>query len=291
MELQKTFKGAILVEEQMQIANPTFIKWAGGKTQLLGQYSELYPKSLNRYFETFLGSGAVFFNVKQRFDPLNCFLFDINEDLINTFKAVRDKPEELIVLLKEHKEKDNSREYFNEQREQFNTMKSGLEKAAIFVYLNKTCFNGLYRVNSKGRFNVPFGKYKKPAILQEAKLRISSELLQNTELTVANFTEALKQARDGDFIYLDPPYFPLTKTASFTAYQKNAFLEEEQKQLAKTFKELDKKGCLLMLSNSDTPFIRELYDGFDISTVKARRAINCIGAKRGKINEVVIRNY
>jgi DNA adenine methylase len=211
--------------------------------------------------------------------------------LINTFVVVRDKVDELIPLLREHRDKDNNREYFNEQRHRFNTMKGGLEKAAIFIYLNKTCFNGLYRVNSEGKFNVPFGKYKKPAILQEDKLRKASELLQGTELAVANFTEALNQAKKEDFIYLDPPYFPLTKTASFTSYQKGDFLEKEQKQLAQSFRELDKKGCFLMLSNSDTPFIRQLYEEFNIVTVKARRAINCIGTKRGKINEIVITNY
>ncbi|MBI2581244.1 DNA adenine methylase [Candidatus Woesearchaeota archaeon] len=280
-----------LVTEKQQIENPTFVKWAGGKTQLLEQFSELYPQKFNRFFEIFLGSGAVFFNIKQKFSPSQSFLFDINEDLINTFKLVRDHVEELIPLLREHRDKDNNREYFNKQREQFNTMKSGLEKAAIFIYLNKTCFNGLYRVNSEGKFNVPFGKYKKPAILQETKLRMASKLLQNSELLVANFAEAMKRAKENDFVYMDPPYFPLTKTASFTSYQKDSFLEEEQRQLVKEFQQLDKRGCLLMLSNSDTQFIRELYEGYKIHTVKARRAINRIGTKRGKINEIVITNY
>ena len=270
---------------------PAFIKWAGGKTQLISQYAELYPQKFNRYFEAFLGSGAVFFDIKNRFMPLPCFLSDINENLINTFKAVKDNVEELIVLLKEHRDKDNSREYFNRQRDRFNSMENGLEKASVFIYLNKTCFNGLYRVNSQGKFNVPFGKYKKPAILQENKLRKASELLQGVMIAPIPFTEALEKAKNGDFVYLDPPYFPLTSTASFTAYQKGSFLENEQKQLAQLFKELDEKGCFVMLSNSDTPFIRELYRKFSTVTVKARRAINCIGTKRGKINEIVVRNY
>lgn len=280
-----------LVTEDKRIENPAFIKWAGGKAQLLGQFSELYPQKFNRYFEIFLGSGAVFFNIKQKFNPSQSFLFDINEDLINTFRVVRDKVNELIPLLKEHRDKDNNKEYFNEQRQRFNTIKGGLEKAAIFIYLNKTCFNGLYRINSEGKFNVPFGKYKKPAIFQEIKLRMASKLLQDTELSVSNFTEAVKKAKENDFVYMDPPYFPLTKTASFTSYQKDAFLEKEQRQLAKEFQQLDKKGCLLMLSNSDTPFIRELYSDFNITTVKARRAINCIGTKRGAVSEIVVRNY
>lgn len=291
MELQKTFKGNFQILEQIQIANPAFIKWAGGKTQLLTQFSELYPQKFNRYFEIFLGSGAVFFNVKQKFNPSQSFLFDANEELINTFIAVRDNVGELIPLLKEHRDKDNNKEYFNEQRQRFNNMKSGLEKAAIFIYLNKTCFNGLYRVNSEGKFNVPFGKYKKPAILQEARLRMASKLLQNTEISISDFTEAVKKAKENDFVYMDPPYFPLTKTASFTSYQKDAFLEKEQRRLAKEFQQLDKKGCLLMLSNSDTTLIRELYEGYNLHTVKARRAINCVGTKRGLINEIVITNY
>ncbi len=291
MEFQKTFKGNFQILEQMQTANPAFIKWAGGKTQLLTQFLKLYPDKFDRFFEIFLGSGAVFFNVKQRFNPLQSFLFDINENLINTFKSVRDQVGELIPLLREHRDKDNNKEYFNEQRQRFNAMKGGLEKAAIFIYLNKTCFNGLYRVNSEGKFNVPFGKYKKPAILQEARLRMASKLLQNTELSVSDFTDAVKKAKENDFVYMDPPYFPLTKTASFTSYQKDAFLEKEQRRLAKEFQELDKKGCLLMLSNSDTPLIRELYSDFNITTVKARRAINCIGTKRGAVSEIVVRNY
>mgnify|MGYP001619926225 CR=1 FL=1 len=292
MEVQNTFKDNFLIVEYMnRFYNPTFIKWAGGKTQLLSQYAKLYPKEFNRYFEPFLGSGAVFFHIKQKFKPKQCFISDINEDLINTFKAVKEQPEELIKLLKEHKAKDNSKEYFNQQRERFNTIKAGLEKAALFIYINKTCFNGLYRVNAEGKFNVPFGKYPNPAILQEEKIRQASKLLQDVNISESNFSDIVREVREGDFIYFDPPYFPLSKTSSFTSYQKGIFLEDEQRELARIFGELHKKGCFVMLSNSDTPFIRQLYEGFNIVTVKARRAINCIGTKRGKINEIVVTNY
>ncbi len=272
-------------------AVPTFIKWAGGKTQLLEQFSELYPEDFNNYHEAFLGSGAVFFQIKQLFKPTRSFLSDTNEELIRTFVSVRDYPEELIELLIEHKEKDNNREYFNEQRERFNIMRHGLEKSSIFIYLNKTCFNGLYRVNADGKFNVPFGKYKNPAIVNEEKIRKASAFLQGANLYATSFTSILQRARKNDFVYFDPPYFPLNKTANFTGYQKDGFFEKEQRHLAEVFEALDKRGVKVMLSNSDMPLIKELYDDFDIVNVRARRAINCIGTKRGKINEIVVRNY
>src|SRR3989338_10072263 len=159
---------------ETKLSVPTFIKWAGGKTQMLPQYSLMFPKQFNNYFEGFLGSGAVFFYVKKMFTPNKSFISDVNRDLINTFRVVRDNPEELIKLLREHKAKDNNRIYFEKQRHEFNRMKQGIEKAGIFIYLNKTCFNGLYRVNSKGEFNVPFGKYHNPAILQEDRIREAS---------------------------------------------------------------------------------------------------------------------
>lgn len=263
----------------------------GGKTQLLKQYSSIYPKKFNRYFEPFLGSGAVFFGIKQKFNPKYSILSDVNGDLVNTFKTVRDNPEKLIKLLKWHKEKDNSQEYFNKQRDIFNNMKGGLEKAALFIYLNKTCFNGLYRVNSEGKFNVPFGKYKKPAIVQEDKIRKASKLLQGVKIFVSDFINAVNKAKEKDFVYFDPPYFPLSKTSSFTSYQKDTFLEKEQRQLAELFKKLDKKGCFVMSSNSDTDFIKSLYTNYKIHPIKARRMINCNGSGRGKINEIVVTNF
>ena len=292
MELQKTLRGRSLVlERPFRFKNPAFLKWAGGKTQLLSQYSDLYPEKFGRYFEPFLGSGAMFFRIKQRFGPEKCFLSDINADLINTFRTVKEEPEELIRILKRHKASRNSGEYFNRQRKKFNSLDSGTEKAALFIYLNKTCFNGLYRVNSKGEFNVPFGKYPKPAILQEDRIRKASDFLKSAELSSEKFSDSVRKAREGDFVYFDPPYFPVSRTSSFTSYQKGNFLEKEQKELARTFRKLHGKGCLVMLSNSDSRFIHELYEGFRITTVRARRAINCVGTKRGKVNEIVVTNY
>ena len=283
--------GKINQMAHINLAVPTFIKWAGGKTQMLTKYSLMFPKQFNNYFETFLGSGAVFFYIKKKFNPNYSFISDINKDLINTFKAIRDNPEELIKLLKEHKAKDNNRIYFENQREEFNKMKDGIEKAGIFIYLNKTCFNGLYRVNSKGGFNVPFGKYKNPAILQEHKIREASKLLQDVEISTLNFDLITNKVDKNDFIYFDPPYYPLSKTSSFTSYHNEVFLEKEQEQLAAIFRKLDKKGCFVMLSNSDTHFIKNLYKDYKITTLKARRMINCLGTKRGLINEIVVTNY
>jgi DNA adenine methylase len=292
--MQETFKNSLLNGESMiRIETPTFVKWAGGKTQLISQYKKLFPHNFSNYFEPFLGSGAVFFYIKQIYNPPKCYISDINEDLINTFKMVKEKTDELIQLLKKYKAENHSKESFYEKREAFNEVTDRLEKASLLIYLNKTCFNGLYRVNSKGEFNVPFGEYKNPAILQEDKLRKASRLLKNVEIEVASFERVLDKAKEKDFIYFDPPYFPLSKTSSFTSYQNDAFMEEEQKRLCEVFKQLDKRGCFVMLSNSDAPFIKGLYknNGFKIITVKARRAISCVGTGRGKINEIVVKNY
>jgi DNA adenine methylase len=269
---------------------PTFLKWAGGKSQLIEQYKKYFPKKFNRYFEPFLGSGAIFFFVKKHFNPKEVFLSDNNEELINTFIVVRDKVEELIESLKERK-KHHNKEYFYEVRREKPKELSDIERASRFIYLNKTCFNGLYRVNSKGEFNVPLGDYKNPSIFDEKVLREASKLLKNVEIGTLPFENVLNEAKKGDFIYFDPPYFPISKTSSFTSYTKDTFLEKEQKELAGTFKELHKRGCFVMLSNSNSHFIKELYKDFCIHIIKARRAISCIGTKRGKINELLITNY
>jgi len=274
----------------MNNALPTFVKWAGGKSQLIEQYKNLFPKKFEKYFEPFLGSGAVFFFTKKNFNPKKVLLSDINKELIITFTVVRDKVEELIESLKKRK-KLHSKEYFYKVRKEKSKELSDVEIASRLIYLNKTCYNGLYRVNSKGEFNVPFGDYKNPAILDEKKLREAHKLLQNVKLKAIPFEKISNLIKKGDFIYLDPPYYPISKTSSFTSYTKDVFLEEKQKKLAEVFKKLNEKGCLVMLSNSDHPFIRGLYKGFFIHLVKARRAISCIGKKRGKINEIVVTNY
>ena len=270
---------------------PSLIKWAGGKKQLLEQFEPFFPKQIERYFEPFVGGGTVaFFLLKNHSEIKKIFLSDINEELIITYNAVKNNIEEVIVLLKEYKIKHN-KEFYYEMRAEDVKKLTPVQIAARFIYLNRTCFNGLYRVNSKGGFNVPIGSYKNPTICNEEDLREISELLQKDDVKVAQFDEAVKEAKKGDFIYFDPPYYPLNKGKSFTTYTKDNFLEKEQIELAETFKKLDKKGCKVMLSNSDTEFIKSLYKDYNVAFVKATRMINCNGQDRGKINEVVVTNY
>lgn len=271
---------------------PTFVKWAGGKTQLLSQFKKFFPEKFKGYLEPFVGSGAVFFYIKQKYTPKKIIISDNNEDLINAYIVVRDHLEELIGLLKKHK-RNHSKEYYYKIREMDVDNLSNVEKAARFLYLNKTCYNGLYRVNSKGKFNVPFGRYKKPNIVNEENLKRAHKLLQGVEIKHQSYEKVLDDAEVEDFIYFDPPYYPLSKTSNFVGYTKEVFLEDEQMKLARVYKKLDRKGCLVMLSNSNTEFIKKLYsyDGFKIFKVKARRAINSDARKRGPIDELVILNY
>ena len=277
----------------MDIEIPKFVKWAGGKGQLLQQFEPLFPKKFNRYFEPFVGSGAVFFYIIQNFKPEEILISDMNEELINAYETIRADAERLIVELKQHKEYHTAegKKYYLTIRATDPNSLPALERAARFIYLNKTCFNGLYRVNSEGKFNVPMGAYKNPDITQEERLRLVTKLLRNVNIKVMPFENVRNLAKKGDFIYFDPPYYPLKKGESFTTYTKDSFLEKEQEKLAEIFKALDKKGCLVMLSNSDTKFIKDLYEGYNIAVVKASRMINCNGDKRGKINEIVITNY
>lgn len=268
----------------------TFVKWAGGKKQLLAQFKPFFPKEIKRYFEPFVGGGAVaFYLLKTHPEIEKIYLSDINEELITTYYVIKNNPKELITLLKEYKKKHNKEFYYKIRSQNIKTLNK-IQIATRFIYLNKTCFNGLYRVNSKGEFNVPIGSYKNPLICPEENLKEISKLLQKDDTKVRQFYEVLKDAKKGDFIYFDPPYYPLNKT-SFTKYTKDKFLDEEQKHLAEIFKELDKRGCKIMLSNNDSPFIKELYKEFYINIVKATRMINCDATKRGKINEIVITNY
>ena len=276
---------------------PTFVKWAGGKTQLLEQFEPFFPSKMDRYFEPFVGSGAVFFYIKKTRNPSYCMISDNNRDLINLYITIRDKLDELIVLLKEYKKEHtkNPKKIYYQKRREFNSTKEILIKSALLLYLNKTCFNGLYRVNSKGEFNVPMGSYKNPAIFQQIKLDEASELLRGTIIKCMHFKKIVDFVEPRDFIYFDPPYYPLSATSSFTSYHKEAFLEKEQEQLAKVFQKLNERGCRLMLSNSDTPLIHELYNKYEqeghLFLVKARRMINCDATGRKAINEVVITNY
>lgn len=269
-----------------------FVKWVGGKRQLLEQFRGLYPQDFdpvkNTYFEPFVGGGAVFFDLQ----PCNATLSDWNKELVSTYLTIRDNVDELIDDLKKHK---YEKEYFLKVRAKNPNRLSPLKVASRFIYLNRTCFNGMYRVNKKGGFNVPFGRYTNPKICDEVNLRNVSRLLQNVEIEHRSYVDVLEHAKAGDFVYFDPPYFPVSKTSSFTSYNADAFLEKEQKELCDVFKQLHDRGCKVMLSNSDTPFIREIYgelgSGINIKTVQAGRNINSQSSGRGKVSEVVVVNY
>ena len=267
-----------------------FVKWAGGKSQLLPQFLSLYPErgSVGRYLEPFLGSGAVFFHVQGLLKPSRALLWDTNAELIDTFLAVRDEVDVLIEFLRQHQEQHCEARYYEVRTHSPETRAA---RAARLIYLNKTGFNGLYRVNSRGIFNVPFGHRVNPTILSEARLRAASVALQKTELHARDFRDLSTVARKGDFIYFAPPYQPVSKTASFTSYTSGSFGEQDQRDLADLYAKLDRRGCLLMLSNSDTPLIRELFARFHIHCVSARRMINSNGKKRGPVSEVVVLNY
>lgn len=269
---------------------PTFVKWAGGKTQLLEQLKVFLPDHVDRYFEPFVGGGALFFFVKQHLQPQEIILLDSVAELVNSYQIIRDKVDELIDALTLHK-KNHSKEYYYRIRQTDPASLTAVGQAARFLYLNKTCFNGLYRVNSKGIFNVPMGRYVSPSIVRPNLLMEACALLQNVRVQKGDFSTILSEARQGDFVYFDPPYYPLSNTAYFTSYTKNPFLEDQHEKLCAAYRELDKKGCLLMQSNSNTDFIRSLYKGFRLETVQARRVINSNAMKRDAISELVILNY
>jgi DNA adenine methylase len=271
-----------------------FVKWVGGKRQLLKQFRmlNLYPPEkfnpiTGKYFEPFVGGGAVFFDLL----PEKAYLSDLNEELVITYNVIKNDVENLIKSLKKHK---LDKEYFIEIRAKDPKKLSDLNVASRFIYLNRTCFNGMYRVNSSGGFNVPYGKYTNPLICDEDNLRKVSKSLKNVEIKHQDYKAVLKLAKKGDFIYFDPPYYPVNKTSSFTSYTKENFLEKEQIELRDAFVELGKRGCFVMLSNSDTPFINKIYSGLKnvrINKIQAGRSINSDASKRGKITEVLITNY
>ncbi len=284
-----------------------FLKWAGGKTQLISEIEKRLPVKIENgkidtYIEPFVGGGAVFFYIAQNYENIiKFYLFDINQDLVECYNAIKNDVEKLIRQLK-NLEKEflcvtNRRKYFLKKRTLFNKNRS----PAKLIFLNKTCFNGLYRVNRKGEFNVPFGDYKNPRICDEENLRAVSEILQKAEIVCGDFTESKEYANSNSFVYLDPPYRPISQTASFTSYTQNSFSEEDQVKLAEFCQELNKKKVKLFLSNSDPPnedsgdnFFEKHYppkSGFTIEKVQASRVINCKGTKRGQINELIITNY
>jgi DNA adenine methylase len=270
-----------------------FLKWAGGKQQLLAQLEPHFPSRFNRYLEPFVGGGAVFFhlwNASRLSDQVS--LFDTNEEIINAYIAVRDHVDELIEHLAAHK-KHHSEEYYYAVRAQDRQpiQLSDIQRAARTIYLNRTCFNGLYRVNSKGQFNVPMGRYRNPTIVRRDVLQAASAALQNADVQVMGFRRMAGLARAGDFCYFDPPYHPVSRTANFTSYTASAFGEQDQRDLAEVFAQLAQKGCLCMLSNSHTPLILDLYRGYRIETVYAKRLVNSDVNGRGMVKEAVVMSY
>lgn len=273
-----------------------YLKWAGGKRQLLPEILKHIPTRIGEYtyYEPFIGAGAVLFELQPRKAVIN----DFNSQLILTYKVVKDYIEELIVALQQH-QANNSEEYYYEVRAQdrqpecFQKL-SDIEKAARLIFLNKTCYNGLYRVNSQGLFNVPYGRYKNPAICEEPVLRAVHYYLQSDEIKIlsGDFTQAIQDANERSLIYFDPPYHSPDNT-NFTGYQANGFGEDEQTRLRNAYSDLTEKGIKCLLSNSDTKFIRDLYSDnrFKIITVQAKRAINSNSAGRGEVNEVLVKNW
>ncbi|MCX6382473.1 MAG: DNA adenine methylase [Armatimonadetes bacterium] len=269
-----------------------FLKWAGGKRQLLAAIRPLIPTKIDRYYEPFVGGGAVLFDLQPRSAVIN----DCNAELVNCYTMIRDHPEELFLEVEKFA---NTREAFYDIRERdrnpdFVSLPP-IERAARLLYLNKTCYNGLFRVNSQGQFNVPFGNYRNPLIADPAVIRAVSRYLNASGVTLLNtdFGEALKDTKRGDFVYMDPPYDPVSDTSSFTGYNLNGFDRAEQCRLKEVCDTLTTRGVKVLLSNSDTPFIRDLYASkeYAIHTVQARRNINSVAAKRGKVDEVFILNY
>jgi DNA adenine methylase len=273
--------------EEKIVVRP-FLKWVGGKSQLIPNLIHRLPQSFKNYIEPFTGGGALFFHLQ----PAHAILADINSELINAYLAIRDDVEGVIKELLIHKyEKD----YFYEVRswdrlETFSSLHRN-KRAARLIYLNKTCFNGLYRVNSKGHFNVPFGKYTNPTITNSDNLRKCSQVLQGVELKCEEYRKVAESAKAGDLVYFDPPYMPLSSTSNFTAYTKNGFDEDAQSNLMELCKSLDKKGVYFMLSNSSAPLILDLYKNFYMDLIEANRSINSVGSSRGPVHEVIVRNF
>lgn len=278
----------------------SFIKWAGGKGQLLDQIIPLLPSSLygRNYVEPFVGSGALFFFVVQHLSPRSCTLLDINLDLISAWRMIRDNVDDVIQALAEHKKHHNRIGITEEERKAYyysvrsKTPTDEIDRAARFIYLNKTCFNGLHRTNSKGEFNVPMGRYSQPAIYSTEHLKCVSTLLQNVTIERCPFQKCERYIQEGDFVYFDPPYEPLSRTSSFTRYAKDDFTQENQKELRDLLASLVGR-CDWMLSNSTAPLIEELYNTpeFHKFFVDASRAINSVATGRGKIKERIITSY
>ena len=290
-----------------------FFKWAGGKGQLLPEIEKYYPfdnGEITKYAEPFVGGGAVLFDILSKYDLEAVYISDINAELINTYRIIRDNIYELIEMLMVMQNKfvpmssEGRKAYYLDKRSRFNDLKVNgnaninIEKAALMIFLNKTCFNGLFRVNKKGLFNVPMGAYKKPMICDEDNLRIVSQKLQNVDIVCGDYKESADFIDDNTFVYFDPPYRPITDTASFTAYTENLFNDEEQIELARFVDDMHRKGAKVVISNSDPKnsnteddFFDNIYASHKIKRVEATRMINCNSEARGKIRELLISNF
>ena len=306
------------VIDDMVRARP-FLKWAGGKSQLLTELDRRFPPeikngTLTHYLEPFVGGGAVFFSVAQQYSLEKCDICDVNPELVLTYRVIQKDVNRLIDRLQDIKleylavHPDDRRRFFYQVRENFNNTKDGIDfkkyrngwvdRAAQLIFLNRTCYNGLYRVNSRGEFNVPFGSYRNPRFLNEKNLRQCSDILSTTRIHLGDFAQCGRFADRNSFIYLDPPYRPLNETSSFTAYSEGDFTDRDQERLALFCQKMNRKGAKLMLSNSDPKnvdpsddFFERMYTGFFIERVPARRAICCNGAGRGELKELIITNY
>jgi DNA adenine methylase len=271
-----------------------FLKWVGGKKQLLKELIANTPKEYNAYYEPFIGGGALFFELKHKPSHIN----DINTTLTGAYKNIKENLPKVLTELRKldkafrAKGEEEQKEMFYEIRTAFNSMSSDKYlKTAYLIFLNKTSYNGMYRENSKGEFNTPFGRYKNPLICDEPNLKLVSDLLQEATITNTSFENAVKEAKKNDLVYFDPPYHPVNETANFTSYSGDGFNKEDQIKLKETMDKLTKKGVKVMLSNSFTPFIIDLYKDYKQVTVYANRAINCKAKGRGKVKELLIVNY
>lgn len=291
-----------------------FVKWAGGKASLIPQITKYYPEALktgciNKYVEPFVGGGAILLDVLQKYEVKKAYAYDTNQDLVNAYNVIKTNVDDLVKKLKKYEDEyisldmESRKEYYYDVRNEYNSSeikigKLSVKRAVEFIFLNRTCFNGLYRVNQSGDFNVPMGKYKNPTICDEENLRNLSELLQNVEIICGDYQDTLELVDNNTFVYFDPPYRPLNITSGFTSYTKEDFDDEDQKQLASYYKKLDSKDAKLMLSNSnpknvneEDTFFDDIYQGFNINELQANRMINSNATKRGKISELLILNY
>ena len=280
------------IKEIKEVTLQPFTKWTGGKRQLLPVIRELIPKTYNRYFEPFVGGGALFFDLA----PKDAVINDFNAELINCYQQIKDNPQELIEILKVHQEY-NSKEYYLDlrsvDRDERIDMMSEVQRAARILYMLRVDFNGLYRVNSKNQFNVPYGRYKNPKIVDENLVSAISTYLNNNQIEIkkGDFEKAVLDVQPGDFVYFDPPYIPLSETSAFTSYTHEGFSYDDQVRLRDTFKKLSDTGAYVMLSNSSSFLVEELYQDFNIHYVEATRTNGAKSSSRGRISEIIVTNY